>query len=133
MKPLSIAQDIININWKGRKKMPRCTGLAVSLKSNVKSKEFITYLSKLGHILSYDDILQIQTTWANGSLEAERGYTTRLSNITPGSHLSKLRLILLIMVKEMHNNMQRTVCCTNIKMEVSPTLQRLTFLAVPLR
>ena len=105
MKLLSIAQDIINISWKRRKKMPKCTGHTVSLKSSVGSKEFKTYLNKLGHILSCDDVLQIKTTWANGLLEAELVYTMIPSNITPGSHLSKLRLILLIMVKKMHHNM----------------------------
>ena len=85
--------------------MPKHTGLAVSLKSSFMSKEFITYLNKLGHSLSCDDVLEIETTWANGLLEAERGYTTIASNITPGSHLSKLCLIMVIMVKKMHWNM----------------------------
>ena len=31
MKLLSIAQDIINISWKRRKKMPKCTAHTVSL------------------------------------------------------------------------------------------------------
>ena len=54
IKTLSIAQDIIFIKSKGRKKMPKHTGLAISLKS-IRSKEFITCLNKLGHSLSYDD------------------------------------------------------------------------------
>ena len=46
MKLLSIAQDIIYIKSKGRKKMPKHRGLAVSLKNSVSSKEFIIYLNK---------------------------------------------------------------------------------------
>ena len=87
IKPLSIAQDIIFIKSKGRKKMPKHTGLAISLKSSIRSKEFITCLNKLGHSLSYDDALRIETTWASGLLEAEEGYTTIPSNITPGSFI----------------------------------------------
>ena len=45
MKPLSIPQDKIYIKSKGRKKMPKHRGIAVSLKGSVSSKEFIIYLN----------------------------------------------------------------------------------------
>ena len=52
-----------------KKRMPRNLGLRLVLKITVRSKELITLLNNLGHSVSYDDILRIDTTWAAGILE----------------------------------------------------------------
>ena len=50
-KVLSIAQDIVTLQSNGLKKMPKHVGLAISLKSSLRSKEFIRYLNNLGHCI----------------------------------------------------------------------------------
>ena len=56
-KMLAIAQDIISLNSGGKKRMPKNTGLGMSLKNSLRSKEYITLLNNLGHCISYDDVL----------------------------------------------------------------------------
>ena len=56
-KVLSIAQDIIALQSNRRKKMPKQVGLGISMKSGIRSKEFIKYLNNLGHCISYYTIL----------------------------------------------------------------------------
>ena len=80
-KIMSIAQDIISLNSGGRKRMPKNVALAISLKNSLTSKEFITYLNSLGYSISYDDVLRIETTWANQILSSGDGYATIPSNI----------------------------------------------------
>jgi len=80
-KILSIAQDIITVSSHGRKLMPKNVALGVSLKSSVRSKEFITYLNQLGHCISYDTVLRIETRWANSVLSESNDYSTIPSNI----------------------------------------------------
>ena len=81
-KMLSIAQDIISLNSSGKKRMPKNVGLGVSLKNSTRSKEFISYLNSLGHSISYDDVLRIETTWATEVMESGDGYATIPSNIS---------------------------------------------------
>ena len=81
IKMLAIAQDIITLHSNGRKRMPKNVGLALSLKNSIRSKEFITYLNNLGHCISYDDVLRIDTNWASGIIENGDGYATIPSNI----------------------------------------------------
>ena len=64
-KIASITQDIVTLCSDGKKRMPKHVGLAISLKNCLRSKEFITILNNLGHCISYDDVLRIDTTWAN--------------------------------------------------------------------
>ena len=64
--------------------MPKNVGLAISLKNCLRSKEFISYLNSLGHCISYDDVLRIETRWAEDILASEDGYATVPSNIVPG-------------------------------------------------
>ena len=77
----SIAQDLISLQSNGKKRMPKHVGLGVSLKSNVRSKEYITYLHRLGHCISYDDVLRIDTTWATNLVKADEGYAMIPINI----------------------------------------------------
>lgn len=80
-KTLSIAQDIISLHFRGKKKMPKNVSLAVSLKNCLRSKEFITCINNLGHCISYDDLLRIETSWCEEILAAGDGYATIPSNI----------------------------------------------------
>ena len=40
----------------GKKMFPKHVGLAISLKNNLRSKEYITLLNKNGHCISYDEV-----------------------------------------------------------------------------
>ena len=63
--------------------MPKNVALAMLLKNSVRSKEFITYLNKLGHCISYDTVLRIETTWAKDILAYDNDFSTIPSNIRP--------------------------------------------------
>ena len=51
------------------------------MKRSFRSRELITLLNNLGHSLSYDDIVRIDTTCAAGILEVNDGYSTVPTNI----------------------------------------------------
>ena len=80
-KVLSIAQDIISLHSNGKKRMFENIGLGLVLKRTVRSKELVKSLNNLGHSVSYDDILRIDTTWVAGICEANNGYSTVSTNI----------------------------------------------------
>ena len=63
--------------------MPKNIGLALSLKNSIRSKEFINYLNNLGHCISYDDVLRIETTWVTALVEEGEGYATIPTNVKP--------------------------------------------------
>ena len=52
------------------------------MKSANRSKEF-KYLNNLGHCISYDTVLRIDTSWAMGIMNEGEGYSTIPSNIKP--------------------------------------------------
>ena len=79
-KIVSIAQDIIFLHSAG-KKMPKNVGLGLVLKRSIRPQELITLLNNLGHSVSYDNILRIDTTWAAGILEANDRYFPVPTNI----------------------------------------------------
>ena len=83
-KVFSITQDIISLNSNGKKRMPKNIGLAISLKNSVRSKEFVTYMNYLGHCISYDDALRMDTTWASEIIESNEGYSTTPTNVKSG-------------------------------------------------
>ena len=62
-------------------------GLGLVLKISVRSKEFITLLNNLGHSVSSDNILHIDTPFAAGILEANDGYSTVPTNIRENSFI----------------------------------------------
>ena len=80
-KTMSIAQDIISLYSGGKKKMPKNVSLGISIKNCLRSREFIKYLNNLGHCISYDDVLRIETTWTEEIIAAGDGYATIPSNI----------------------------------------------------
>ena len=56
-------------------------GLGISMKSAIRSKEFIKYLNNLGHCISYDTVLRIDNSWVLGIMNEGEGYSTIASNI----------------------------------------------------
>ena len=63
--------------------MPKQVGLGISMKSAIRSKEFIKYLNSLGHCISYDTVLRIDNSWVLGIMNEGEGYSTIASNIQP--------------------------------------------------
>ena len=84
IKVLSMAQDIIHILSNGKKAMPKNIGLAIAVKSLVRSKELNEVLHKNGHCVSYDTVRLIETCWAENILRSGDGYATIPSNIKYG-------------------------------------------------
>ena len=66
--------------------MPKHVGLRMSLKNSFRSKEFVTLQSRgnLGHCISYNEVLRINTEWAEALLEKDDSYTAVPTNITSG-------------------------------------------------
>ena len=58
--------------------------LRMSLRNSLRSTEFITLLNNLGCCFSYDDILRVDTKWANALPENDDSYTKVLKNIISG-------------------------------------------------
>ena len=84
LEQLSIAQNYIKLKSRARKRMLKDVGLGISLKNSLRSKEFITLLNNLGHCISYDEILRIDTEWAKTLLEKYDSYTEVIKNTTSG-------------------------------------------------
>ena len=87
---LAIGQDIVSGNSGGRKKMPKHVGLGLAMKTMVRGKETITILNHHGHCTNYWECEQIDTKWAEMSLnqfEEEGGYYQAIlpSNIASGT------------------------------------------------
>ena len=87
---LAIGQDIVTGNSGGRKKMPKHVGLGLAMKTMVRGKEIITMLNHHGHCINYWECEQIDTKWAEMSLnqfEEEGGYYQAIlpSNIASGT------------------------------------------------
>ena len=80
---LSIAQDLIFVTSNGRIKTPNHVGLAFSMKNDLRAKTHISALNRLGACISYDDLMRIDTKWANDILEEGDEYVTLPSNVKP--------------------------------------------------
>ena len=78
--------------------MPKNIGLGLVLKRSFRTRELITLLNNLGHSVSYDDIVRIDTTCA-GILEVNDGYSTVPTNIRE-KFLFKPSLIMEITVNK---------------------------------
>ena len=79
--------------------MPKNIGLGLVLKRSFRTRELITLLNNLGHSVSYDDIVRIDTTCAAGILEVNDGYSTVPTNIRE-KFLFKPSLIMEITVNK---------------------------------
>ena len=78
---LATAQDIKTVASGGKKMLPKHVDLAISLKNNLRSKEYITLLNKNGHCISYDEDLAIETLLAEQLMSNGDSYATLPSNI----------------------------------------------------
>ena len=63
-KVLSCAQDIVYGVSGGKKWTPKHIGLGSTLHQVTRSKDLVKLFSKAGHILSYDQIFQVDTSLA---------------------------------------------------------------------
>ena len=80
---LSIAQDLIFLTLNGRIKTPKDVGLSFSMKNDLRAKTHISALNHLDVCISYDDLMCIDTKWANDILEEVDKYATLPSNVKP--------------------------------------------------
>ena len=80
---LSIARDLIFVTLNGRIKTPTHVGLSFSMKNDLRAKTHISALNRLDVCISYDDLMCIDTKWANDILEERDEYTTLPSNGKP--------------------------------------------------
>lgn len=75
-KVISCAQDIVYGVSDGTKWTPKHVGLGSTLHQVTRSKDLVHLFNKAGHILSYDQILQVDTSLAESvlkSLDPETG------------------------------------------------------------
>lgn len=85
-KVLSCAQDIVYWVGRGTKWTPKHVGLGSTLHQVTRSKDHFKLFNKAAHILSYDQILQVDTSLAEivlKSLDQETG-SVMPPNLLPG-------------------------------------------------
>ena len=83
---LSIAQDIIHCNTKGRVKLPKHTSLAMCVHHLTSSKRLIELLNRMGHCVSYDEMRAVNTSIAEEVLAKVEEFGTVIpTNIKPGT------------------------------------------------
>ena len=83
---LSIAQDIIHCNTKGRVKLPKHTSLAICVDHLTSSEGLIELLNRIGHRVSYDEMRAVNTSIAEEVLTQVKSFGTVIpSNIKPGA------------------------------------------------
>ena len=84
LKLLSAAQSLIYIASSGRKIMPKHVALAMSLKTALRSKDYITVINRLGDCISYNQVLVTDAYWANCTQNSSDGYAMVPTNIIKG-------------------------------------------------
>ena len=67
---LSIAQDLVYCVSGGKKWTPKYVGLASALHQATRSKDLVKLFNKAGHRLSYEQVLQIDTSLAESTLKS---------------------------------------------------------------
>jgi hypothetical protein len=67
---LSIAQDLVYSVSSGKKWIPKHIGLASTLHKATRSKDLVELLHKAGHCLSYDQVVQVDTSLAESTLKS---------------------------------------------------------------
>ena len=67
---LSIAQDLVYCISGGKKWTPKHIGLANTLHQATRSKDLVELFSKAGHCLSYEQVLQVDTSLAESTLKS---------------------------------------------------------------
>ena len=67
---LSVAQDLVYCISGGRKWTPKHIGLANTLHQATRSKDLVELFNKAGHCLSYEQVLQVDTSLAESTLSS---------------------------------------------------------------
>ena len=67
---LSIAQDLVYCVSGGKKWTPKHVGLASTRHQATRSKDLVKLFNKAGHCLSYEQVLQIDTSLAESTLKS---------------------------------------------------------------
>jgi len=67
---LSVAQDLVYCVSGGKKLTPKHIGLASTLHQATRSKDLVKLFNKAGHYLSYERVLQVDTSLAESTLES---------------------------------------------------------------
>ena len=83
---LSLVQDLIYSVSEGKRWTPKHVGLGSTLHQTTRSKQLVQLFHKAGHIISYRDILRLDTTLAKttlASMDSESG-TTIPPNLNEG-------------------------------------------------
>ena len=78
---LSIAQDIIHCNFKGRMKLPKHTSLAMCVHHLTSSKWLIELLNRKGHCVSYDEMPAVNTSIAEDILAKAEEFGTVIPTV----------------------------------------------------
>jgi hypothetical protein len=86
-KALAVAQDIVYGVSNGKKWTPKHIGLGSTLHQVTRSKDLVKLFHKAGHILSYDQILQLDTGLAESVLNTldEKSGTVISPNLVQGN------------------------------------------------
>ena len=79
---LSVGQDLVYIASKGKCKTPKHVSVGVAMHQMTQSKDVIQILNRYGHCVSYDEVLRIDTSWADWQLGENR--TLVPANMVPG-------------------------------------------------
>ena len=66
---LSVAQDLVYCVSGGRKWTPKHIGLATTLHQATRSKQLVKLFNKAGHCLTYEQVLQVDTSLAESTLK----------------------------------------------------------------
>lgn len=69
LRILSICQDIISLQSKGRSTTPKSLALGMALRHMTGSKQIAQLISGLGHAVSYESVLRLETALATKQLE----------------------------------------------------------------
>ena len=78
---LSIAQDIIHCNSKGRVKLPKHTSLAICVHHLTTSTRLIELLNRTGHCVSYDEMRAVNTSIAEDVLAKAEEFGTVIPTV----------------------------------------------------
>ena len=68
---LSFGQDLIFAGTRGRVKTPKHVSLSVAVKGLTGSVEVVSMLNKMGHAISYSQVLEVETAFANRQVERD--------------------------------------------------------------
>ena len=71
---LSLGQDMVYGISKGKCKTPKQVGIGVAMHQITQSKEVVQLQNKYGHGISYDDVLRIDTSWAELQANADGAF-----------------------------------------------------------